>query len=88
MKIKPGFEMRDVCGEKVIFANGISNIDYTKFNVSNETGAFIFDLMTQGTEDEALIAEALTAEYDIDKDTATADVHNFCQQLKDAGIAE
>lgn len=88
MKIKPGFEMRDVCGEKVIFANGISNIDYTKFNVSNETGAFIFDLMAQGTEDEALIAEALMAEYDVDEKTATADVHTFCQQLKDAGIAD
>ncbi len=88
MKIKPGFELRDVCGEKVIFANGINNIDYTKFNVSNETGAFIFGLIEQGTEDEALLVEALTAEYEIDADTAAADIHNFCQALIEAGIAE
>lgn len=88
MKIKPGFELRDVCGEKVIFANGISNIDYTKFNVSNETGAFIFSLIEQGTADEAKMVEALTAEYDIDAETAKTDVHNFCQALIDAGIAE
>ena len=39
MNIKKGFELRDVCGEKVIIASGLENLDFTKLISVNETGA-------------------------------------------------
>ena len=30
MKLKPGFELRDICGEKVIIATGIENVDFNQ----------------------------------------------------------
>ena len=39
MKIKKGFELRDICGEKVIIASGIENIDFNKMISLNESAA-------------------------------------------------
>ena len=35
MKIKNGFELRNVCGENVIIAHGVENIDFTKVITTN-----------------------------------------------------
>ena len=38
MKAKPGFNLRDVCGEQIIVAEGKENIDFSerKFRISME----------------------------------------------------
>ena len=36
MKIKKGFELRDICGEKVIMATGIENVDFNQMIALNE----------------------------------------------------
>ena len=43
MKIKTGFELRDVCGEKVIIATGIENIDFSRMISLNESAAFLWE---------------------------------------------
>lgn len=58
-----------------------------KFNgliTLNETGATIFKALAQETTLEALV-DAVTAEYDIDRDTARNDAEEFLQQLRLAG---
>ena len=42
MKIKNGFELRNVCGENVIIAHGVENIDFTKVITLNESAALIW----------------------------------------------
>ena len=42
MKIKNGFELREVCGENVIIAHGVDNIDFTKVISLNESAAFLW----------------------------------------------
>ena len=60
MNIKKGFELRDVCGEKVIIASGLENLDFTKLISVNETGADIWNLLLEGaTNEEDLIAKFL-----------------------------
>jgi hypothetical protein len=61
-------------------ANNIADMDsvYTL----NETGAFIWDLINGIRSVEEIINE-LTTEYDIDKETATADVYEFADNLKE-----
>ena len=41
MKIKEGFELRDVCGEFIIVAFGEQNIDFTKIINLNESAAML-----------------------------------------------
>ena len=30
MKIKPGFELRKICGENIVISHGMENISFTK----------------------------------------------------------
>lgn len=61
-------------------ANNIADMDsvYTL----NETGAFIWDLINGIRSVEEIINELIT-EYDIDSETATADVFEFADNLKE-----
>ena len=42
MKIKKGFELRQVCGENIIVAYGIANIDFNKVISLNESATFLW----------------------------------------------
>ena len=54
----------------------------------NETGAFLWRILEQGAERGDLV-ERLTREYDVDAQTAAADVDAFLDSLrKEALIAE
>ena len=43
MKAKTGFVLRDICGEKIMVAEGKENIDYTNVISMNETSAFLWE---------------------------------------------
>lgn len=51
----------------------------------NETGAFIFQMMGQGMEKEQ-IADAVSREYQVEKETAMQDIMQFENQLQKQGI--
>jgi methyltransferase-like protein len=46
----------------------------------NETGAFIWELI-DGTRNVEEIINSLVEEYDIDRQTATADIFEFAENL-------
>ena len=43
MKIKEGFEIRNVCGENIIIAHGKENIDFTKVITLNESAVLLWN---------------------------------------------
>jgi hypothetical protein len=53
----------------------------------NDTGAFIYEKLQKGAAQEET-ARALTEEYDVALDTASADVQNTVASLIEAGVAE
>ena len=52
-----------------------------------ETAAFLF-AMLQEEHTEAELVDALLAEYDVDRETATKDVREFVEQMESVGILE
>ena len=42
MKTKTGFHLRDICGEYVIVAEGVENIDFSKIISMNESAAYLW----------------------------------------------
>ena len=44
MKIKPGFELRMMCGENVIIAYGEENINFSKIIALNESATVIWNV--------------------------------------------
>lgn len=58
MRIKDGFELREICGEHVILSHGMDNIDFSKIISLNETAAFLWK---EAVGKEEISEEELTA---------------------------
>ena len=87
MKIKDGFILRKVPGMNLVMPTGKNVKTFNGSLVLNDTGAFIFEKLQKGASPEQT-AEALTREYDVSLDTASADVQNTVASLIEAGVAE
>ncbi len=88
MKIKKGFELRDICGEKVIIASGIENIDFNKMISLNESAAYLWQQVSDKTFDADLLAQLLEAAYDVAHATATTDAQAIIQSWLEQGVVE
>lgn len=88
MKTKKGFRLRTICGENVIVAEGIENIDFSKIISMNESAAYLWEKVVgkEFTEDE--LVKYLTDEYEVDETTARKDVATMTQQWLNAGMIE
>ena len=85
MKIKDGFILREVAGSFIVVAVGDRAKDFNGIINLNETGAFLWEKLSKGA-DENQLKEALLAEYDVDEATAAADIKNFVAKLEEAGL--
>ena len=88
MKVKKGFNLRTVCGENIIVAEGLSNIDFSRIISLNESAAYLWKKV-QGTDFDAnRLAALLTEEYDVDSQKALHDAEELISQWKDAGLID
>ena len=88
MKAKPGFNLRMVCGENIIVAEGEENIDFSNIISMNESSAYLWKNI-QGkefTHDD--LVKLLTAEYEVDEATAQNDVKALTELWSQAGIID
>ena len=89
MRQKKGFELRQVCGENVLMAEGLETIDFGKLVNFNETAAFLWkEAAKQGDFTAEALSEALCQEYDIDSATAVGDTKSLIDSWLEAGIIE
>lgn len=88
MKKKVGFEMRSVCGETFLVAEGIENIDFNQLIALNETAAFLWESMGESTFTIDNLVEKLTAEYEVSAEEAKANIEQFLLDMKNAGVVE
>lgn len=88
MKKKEGFRLRNVCGENVIVAEGLANIDFSKIISLNESAAYLWENVGDGEFSVDDLTTLLTKEYEVDEATAHADAEETAQQWVLAGIVE
>ena len=89
MRLKQGFVLREVCGERVIMAEGIDTIDFSKLVCLNETAAVVWEKATAlGEFTSEQLADGLCEEYDVEKERALADVENLLTTWKKSGLVQ
>lgn len=88
MKIKKGFELRKICGENIIIAHGMENIDFTKVISLNESAAFIWQQVEGKDFTEADMVKILLDEYEVEEPQAQADVKALAESWQQAGLVE
>ena len=86
--------LREVCGEQILVAEGKENIDFTNVISMNESSAFLWNEI-QGIDFTAeTLAEIMVKNYQIDEntpldmETALRDAENLINLWKEAEIVE
>lgn len=87
MKIRDDFKLRKVGDSAIVIAVGKAGLDLNGMISLNETGELLWKLLEKGAEEETLTAELVKA-YDIDENTAKADVKAFIESLEGKNILE
>lgn len=88
MKIKSGFVLRDVCGEKVIMGEGIGALDFGRLLCLNETAAFLWGIAEMGEFTIETLSEKLCQEYAVSLELAKVDVSAIVAQWQQQSIIE
>lgn len=86
MKIKQGFELRNICGENIIIAHGVENIDFTKVISLNESAADVWNAVVDKDFTLDDMVTAIMENYDIDADTAHADCETLLADWRKVGF--
>lgn len=88
MKVKKGFRLRDICGEHIIVAEGIANIDFSRIISMNESSAYLWRKVQDKEFSAADLTHYLTEEYEVSEEQAAADVKVLLRTWLQAGIVE
>ena len=88
MKTKKGFNLRNVCGENIIVAEGEENIDFSDIISMNETSAYLWKQVQGKKFTPEQLVDLLRQEYDVAMDEAQHDVAQLIKVWHDAGIIE
>jgi hypothetical protein len=88
MKAKKGFNLRSVCGQQIVVAEGKENIDFSNIISMNESSAYLWKNIQDKEFTPQDLAELLLKEYEVDQQTALADAETLAEQWKKAGIVE
>ena len=83
MKIKEGYVVRKI-GTKYYAVSAARAAEGGGMIALNETGAFIWDLLKEETDAEA-VAKALAAKYEIDMEIALRDTEAYIRMLSEVG---
>ena len=88
MRLKEGFQLRDICGNKALIATGKENIDFNKMLALNETAAELWEEASKGDFNETSLATFLCTQYDISEELALEDVKNIISEWKRLNLIE
>lgn len=87
MKIKEGFMLREVAGSYVVVAVGKRSEQFNGMVNLNETGAFLWKLVEQGTSRDELL-NSLLETYEVEREKAEQDVDKFISVLQQNNFVE
>lgn len=89
MRIKKGFVLREVCGERVIIGEGLGAINFGKMLALNETAGWLWkQAQEMGDFTVEALADKLCEEYDVDADEALKDVSDIIAEWQNVSVIE
>lgn len=88
MKTKTGFELRNLCGEKIIVMEEQTGVDLSCVIHLNESAAFLWEALSGREFTESDMAELLCREYEIGEAEAVADCRKLIAGWREAGLLE
>ncbi len=87
MKVKSNLILREIAGSWIIVPVAEMVVEFNGLMNLNESGAFLWKKLAEGAEMEELVSGML-AEYEIDEETARADIQEFVKLLDEKGLLQ
>ena len=87
MSINKKFMLKKIGDEYSFIPLNGSNVEFTSIYNTNETGAFIYNLLKEGLLEEEIL-EKLCFEYDAPREVLKTDLVEFLEELKKRHIYE
>lgn len=87
MKIKDGFILKDVAGNKIVIATGAQRMEFNGVITFNDVGAEVFKML-DGTHTVEEIVSQIAADYGVSEDIVKADVSKLIEKMKMHNLIE
>lgn len=87
MKIRDGFMLREVAEQWVVIPLGERVVEFNGIMTLSESGAILWKEMEKSVLLEDLV-RVLLKEYNVDEETAKADILEFVSALREKGLFE
>ena len=84
MKLSEEFIMREIAGEHILVPVGAAAAKFNGLITMNEVGKYIVEQLAEEHTVQELVNK-ITAEYDVEAQTALTDVETFLDQLREVG---
>ena len=79
--------MRDVCGEHVLVGEGTETVNFNRLVKFNDVAAFLWQKASEMDDFTAeTLAAAITAEYNVDGETAISDTRKLLADWQKEGL--
>ncbi len=88
MRLKTGFVIREIAGEKMILMRAGNTTDMTKAVMLNGTSEFLWNSLQSRTFENEDVTTLLTGRYSVDPELARADAGRWISSMIDAGFIE
>ncbi len=77
-----------ICGETIVVAHGRDNMDFSRVISLNESAAYLWNKVKGANFTAEQLADLLTEEYDVDRETALQDSNKMMIDWADAGLVD
>ena len=88
MRIKEGFIVKKIIDDYIVVPTGDNIVDFAVAVSLNESGAFLWEMLKEETDENALVSALLQEFEGVDETTAKADVAEFLTMLQENGFLQ
>ena len=85
MKLKGEFVLRQVGEDVVVVPTGETALEFNGMIMLNAVSRLLWERLTEGADLPQLVA-AVTAQFEVSAEEATADIEEFVAALRQAGL--
>lgn len=87
MKIKDGYILKDVAGEKIVIATGEQKLNFNGVMTFNSVGAEVFNML-DGTNSVQDIVNKIAEDYGVSVERVATDVENLIKKMKEHNLLD
>lgn len=88
LKLKPGYLIQEIAGEKILIAGQSDNINYSRMLVLNDSAAELVQTLINGETTETVLVNYLIDNYTVEVELAEKDVKDLLAELDRQQVLE